>query len=402
MLDKTHEVVNCSGEQLPRKERLQGEIMHQTKRNREMDIIKGLGIIFMVYGHANGPEHRFFYLFHMAIFVIVSGYFYKENYAQTATSVMAFIKKKLQGLYIPFIGFSLPFILLHNLFLTINVYTDNSDFLVRMNYNPFAALDHYRHAGGLAKEALASLFFMAQPQPGAALWFLRALFLLSLFHIFIDFLLQKIKLPSYRHYLLHALIALLLLLIGTTVEGARLHPVFFLAQACSMYWLFVFGRMVQGFRLTISPWRLMAVVLLTFCILLSLYHTVFIELAQNQFTSVPLFILASITGWCWVYALAALLNRQEVVAHMLALVGRYSLFILALHFLSFKCVNALQTLLFNCPSYMTAAFPTLCTEKGWWLIYTIAGIILPILGGKALQHLHTLLSAKFARSKTAS
>lgn len=116
-----------------------------------MDILKGLGIIFMVYGHANGPEHRFFYLFHMAIFVIASGFFYKERYGQSLPAALDFIKRKLRTLYLPFVCFCLPFVLLNNFFIDINFYTNNEAYLA-LNNSPFAALHEYSRPARLAKE----------------------------------------------------------------------------------------------------------------------------------------------------------------------------------------------------------------------------------------------------------
>ena len=46
----------------------------EKERNVHIDIIKGIGIILMVYGHAAAPFKHFIYLFHMAIFFMASGY----------------------------------------------------------------------------------------------------------------------------------------------------------------------------------------------------------------------------------------------------------------------------------------------------------------------------------------
>ena len=49
-----------------------------TKKSRieEIDIVKAIGIICMVLGHADFPGTRFVYLFHMAVFFIASVYLF--------------------------------------------------------------------------------------------------------------------------------------------------------------------------------------------------------------------------------------------------------------------------------------------------------------------------------------
>lgn len=363
-------------------------------RNPEMDILKGLGIIFMVYGHANGPEHRFFYLFHMAIFVIPSGFFYKERYGQSLPAALDFIKRKLRTLYLPFVCFCLPFVLLNNFFIDINFYTNNEAYLA-LNDSPFAVLHEYCRPARLAKEALASLFFLALPQLGAALWFLRALLLVCLFHIVIDFFLQKTGWSAPRLLAAHAGIALLLLLIGPATQGARLSPGFFLAQACSMYWLFVFGRLAQRLPFATSLPGLVAVALLSFLALLRLYGAGEIELSQNVYSGRLFFMAGSIAGWVWVYALSRLIARRSGPARPAALVGANSLVILALHLACFKCVNIAQTHLLDLPPFMAAAFPTLRADHGWWAVYLLAGVALPLLGKKLAVRLIATAKRRF-------
>ena len=54
------------------------------KRNDAIDILKGIGIILMVFDHIGfgNMVHTYIQSFHMLLFFIVSGYFYigKKNY----------------------------------------------------------------------------------------------------------------------------------------------------------------------------------------------------------------------------------------------------------------------------------------------------------------------------------
>lgn len=53
----------------------------QRENSHVFSIMKGLGIIFVVAGHtAYSPVHNFVYLFHLAVFYFVAGYFFKDKY----------------------------------------------------------------------------------------------------------------------------------------------------------------------------------------------------------------------------------------------------------------------------------------------------------------------------------
>ena len=100
------------------------------RNNTKISILKGIGIILVVLGHASiiQPKsyqyfHTVIYTFHMPLFLIASGYFFKEQYLNENKK---YFKKKVKGLYLPFLKFSLAFLLLHNIFYTLGIL--NSDY----------------------------------------------------------------------------------------------------------------------------------------------------------------------------------------------------------------------------------------------------------------------------------
>ena len=72
--------------------------------NDQMKILYALGMIFIISGHSNGGGVSLFYDwfpvygFHLALFVFVSGYFYKEKSEQ---NIGKYIVKKIKKLIIP-------------------------------------------------------------------------------------------------------------------------------------------------------------------------------------------------------------------------------------------------------------------------------------------------------------
>ena len=70
------------------------------KRNKDIDILKGIGIISVVIGHALNTEifksdfseatRKFVYIYHLGIFFFCSGYFFKVS------SVVSIVRKLLK------------------------------------------------------------------------------------------------------------------------------------------------------------------------------------------------------------------------------------------------------------------------------------------------------------------
>ena len=95
--------------------------MPNKSRNNYISIAKAIGIILMVVGHSGCPSAigRFIYMFHMPLFFVCSGYFFKE--IANKTSLLTFCRKRIKGLYLPYLKWSLLFLLLHNVFRHFNI-----------------------------------------------------------------------------------------------------------------------------------------------------------------------------------------------------------------------------------------------------------------------------------------
>ena len=102
-------------------------------RDDKVTIAKGIGILLMVAAHAGIPDivNRFIVMFHMPLFFFMSGYCFKEKYLSPPP--ITFINKRLKGLYIPFVKWSLLFLLLHNVFYYLNIYNDEYGFRGRVS-----------------------------------------------------------------------------------------------------------------------------------------------------------------------------------------------------------------------------------------------------------------------------
>lgn len=85
-------------------------------KDNTVTYVKAIGIILMVLGHLVPSDmvlRKAIFTFHMPLFFIMSGYCFKEKYLEDAKQ---FVVRKIKGIYVPFVVFSLVFLALHNVF----------------------------------------------------------------------------------------------------------------------------------------------------------------------------------------------------------------------------------------------------------------------------------------------
>ncbi len=83
-------------------------------RVRWIDFIRGLAIIFVVFGHtlSGGPVQTYVYSFHIPLFFLISGLVYHDR----GTNFKDFTKKKARQLLIPYFIFGIISIIIYSIF----------------------------------------------------------------------------------------------------------------------------------------------------------------------------------------------------------------------------------------------------------------------------------------------
>ena len=348
------------------------------KRIEELDIVKGIGIIFMAAGHSGVPFRSFIYLFHMAAFFIASGFFYKDSSSDDISAVIKGCISKLKQLWLPFFVWAVIYILLHNFFLKINVYTDNPlvlDYSAGM-YN--RVIEPYSASEILRRLLKAVIFSCGEPMLGAG-WFLRILFVDSVAYLLCDYL---IKLLFKKHVLLfQAIVSLVLLAFGyyCSLHDLTLYGI---AQGASFYCLYFTGHLLALYREKYAGWtwkQHAPICVLSFGLLLWLNSIGSVAFDQNKYVN-PLFLLASsLSGWCFLYSLSYFLKLIPGIKRILTGIGKRTLSILLLHFLCMKVVAAIIVAVYKLPSFCIAVFPYIYGDRGlWWLAYTAVGVAIPV------------------------
>lgn len=154
------------------------------KRIEELDFIKAIAITMVVIGHTHCPTvvHNMFYLVHVPIFFIIAGCTCRDDeYFAVNKNLYIFFLKRIKSLYIPFLKYSLPIIILHNAFYSLGLYSIQYN-LKDYSFQVFRTL---LFSIG-EKECLL-------PQ----LWFLKVLFLMEIIYGVIIWCSHKLQINKY-------------------------------------------------------------------------------------------------------------------------------------------------------------------------------------------------------------
>ena len=338
------------------------------QRDPVLDSMRGIGIVLMVLGHSGFPGTDYIYLFHMALFFMLSGWFFSLR-----GGLVHFVRRKLLTLWLPFVAANTVFTVCNNLFLRLNILTADA----RIAEIPGNSVTAPVSIKDIIGRTVHWCVFDGGTQLGGAMWFIQALFQISLLYAVIEVLLQKL-LHGGDTLIPQGLLSGVLLWAGWHCNQIGWN-VWGLGIAASCYWMFYLGTVLRRTaRSEVRPLYRAAAGAAAFVLLLVLRRLGSVGLAGNGYTNPAFLLLASMAGWVLVRSAACLTAPLPRVSAVLGYLGRATMPIVILHFLSFKLVTWLGLLATGGESYLLAAFPVYFTGGVWWLAYTAAGLALPL------------------------
>lgn len=137
------------------------------KIDETISIAKGICIILVVIGHCTplGAANNLMYQFHVALFFFVAGYFFSDK---KAAKPFEFIKRRITGLYVPYLKYALFFLLIHNMLVSLHVMPDYYDISTWLN-----------------RLYLITTHFSGHDAMLGGFWFIKELFVVSVIYLFI-------------------------------------------------------------------------------------------------------------------------------------------------------------------------------------------------------------------------
>lgn len=178
-------------------------------RNITIDSMKGLLIILVVLGHTyNKITTNFIYLFHVGLFFVLSGYCFNPKYTESIASLWELFKKRIKGLWIPYVVYNFIFLVLQNIWLKIGFLTSDEAYF---SYEPYLKDGYCLPISiiGAIKAFIKSLFFMNSRPFAGGLWFLGGLFYATILYALLQFILRKIKIEKF-----HIIFSIIFLIAG--------------------------------------------------------------------------------------------------------------------------------------------------------------------------------------------
>ncbi len=328
-------------------------------RDDKVTIAKGIGILLMVAAHAGIPDivNRFIVMFHMPLFFFMSGYCLKEKYLQTP---LLFIEKRIRGLYIPFVKWSIVFLLFHNLFYAANIY--NGEYGFRGEVSHLYTLKEYairciRIVTGLH----------GQEQLLGGYWFLPQLLYASI----IGFLTTKYIKSIYLGAALAFGTAIITSVFNLRIPFLGIKSLTFLSTT-----FFLVG---YAYKTKHDNWN-KAYLSILFAVIVAVGSVI-------SYTSMLSFTTEKILPYtvCAICGTVMILNVSHYIAskegwikNMLVYVGNNTLTILTWHFLCFKIVSFAIIKLCNLPIEQLAYFPIIPEYASWWVVYFVVGTGVPL------------------------
>lgn len=344
----------------------------QKKRDNTIDILKGIGIILMVIGHASCPKllRDFIYPFHMPLFFIASGYFFKDK---NISEKWSFVVRKIKSIYIPFLLCSLAFLLLHNLFFKLGIINNQYGAItgtVSALYSLQEIIDRFMKI--VFKMDFYEFYLLG------AYWFMRAMFFSSLIMCFGTWFLN-IFLKSVTKSIIT--LSILCLLIAGILRYTG-YPLPYIAQGGFREMMAVFfigvGYMIRKKQeILLKSVAIPILALILYCAICCIYSPSLSYLGNcYDYMAIP---FTGVTGTYIVYYLSSIWSKSNS-SKLISYIGRKSLWILTLHLLMFKLSELLEITLYDLPIQMIGCHTVIPAKDNWFfLIHTFVAISIPTI-----------------------
>lgn len=266
------------------------------KRNKEIDIAKGIGIISVVYGHTVSSLHTYIYIFHMPLFFIISGFLYASKEREP---LKLYARKKFHSLILSYI----ILLIMTNALLLILFHFTGQEFTIykSMLIRPYGA--------------------------AGALWFLLALFWVTVIYKIIDI---------YVAYNYKAATVVLFFVIGRILSALGIHVPTFIDTACTSLIFYLAGIILCKYMNLFSTELIiyMLGISLLPCLLIDLPMS--IDLMTNTYEPFYYMFLSVFISFLIIRLSYQKWLVKSLVGDVLAYLGRISLVILAFHIFAFE------------------------------------------------------------------
>ena len=338
-------------------------------RNYMIDVARGISIIYIVTGHCVSVFDIYLGLFHVSVFFYISGRLYNEKYGQSISSLIKMLIRRVKGLYIPFVAYNFVFILLHNFFYKIHFYHTPDLW-------PSNRMTIYTGISQCLKDIVKVFCFAHVEQLLAPFWFLPVLFLVILQFGLISYIINKMRVKKKEQ--VRFFIMALLFLTACAVSwksNVILRPLQISWLGMIMYYMGVLAQ--KWLNSNKGIYNIYAAIICFVYIIVSKEYGS-IGFAAMEISSPGFFIMCSMAGIYLTMCISyVVVNYSRRVKDILCVIGRSTIEIMALHYLSFKLISFVIILVYNY-DIIYLGYPTIKSNILWQFLYLAAGVCLPL------------------------
>lgn len=365
-----------------------GRLTPEKGRNHAVDLTKGLAILCVVVGHCAAPDFltRFIYTFHMPLFFMAAGYFFSSD--RVEADPWQFVRKRFRGLYVPFVKWSVFFLLIHNLLFHFGILNET--------YGNWEGGVTHPYTWPQAVQRFISIVFSMGGYDEflcGPFWFFRGLLVASLAFMVAWLMLGRVRSLKGSDASIALIICLLAWALAlwkaadgwrivTLVQGGArdIMGTFFFSAG------FLYRRLES--RLGHSLW--IALLCLAALLVATYLHSG--GMVVNPSVRTVLMLPATgLAGWLMVY------NVAYVAVHgntrmkgfpscgwrWLATCGSLSLYIFIWHVSAYKAVSLLKIWWYGMDPLQIGCHMVIhehCHDDLFWVLYSVAGMVIPIAG----------------------
>lgn len=355
------------------------------KRDTIISVCKGIAIILMVIAHAEAPGWlcKFIFEFHMPLFFITAGYFFSLRYLHDEAT---FVKKRVKGLYWPFVKWSVFFLIIHNWMFDLGILNET----------------YGNEAGGVTHpytwhQIQQNLWNIVTAMGGydqflcGAFWFFRGLFVASILYLIIYKGMDKLmpsRVGAYIPYLV--CVVMLLLCAWKTYEGLKIVTLvqggYRDMMGCFFFGCgFIFRQFVEKYQAFTSRYAVSIATTLLFGAIVYLF-SVYLTANMNwrstytQFLSLP---VPAILGFLMTYNISRWIDsRDSILKRFLVYTGDHTLYIFIFHIVSYKVVSLIKIWYYGLDIRQIGCHMVIhdySQQDYFWVLYSIAGVGIPLL-----------------------
>ena len=318
--------------------------------------------MLVVLGHAcfETPVEWWVNFVHVPLFFFMAGYCFKEEYLDAP---IAYIKKRICGLYLPFVKWGLFFLLLHNVFYYIGVYNDS------FGYNGVGSIQF--SASDTIMRAFRILSFQYSERLLGGYWFLPSLFTGSVvFYVTLKIFKTLANKASCRMAILMAgggLLLIISILLNMIDKSFYLINTRNILAAVFIYFGYLYRK--SNCQIHKQIW------FICFSLIIVSVGVVFWRSSMVSITTCNIipYILTAMCGMLAIFGICTRLSKIQIpiVTNVLDFVGNNTLTILTWHMLAFVLVNLLIINLYELEPKRLAEFPVIkeFAETYWGVVY---------------------------------